>query len=370
LRDYYSLHISSNGDRNLRQVMFTSPETLGYSDMRINQIAIVQALAKLPSLRRSAKRFKSQCDMSRTHILRRQTWRVPPLAMLRAFESGARHRSLSRAAAELSVTPGAVSRQVSALEKYLGMALIVRQTRGIALTEAGTRLFQGLHSGFERIRATLEELQQPRTERKVTITTLPSLASRWLLPRLSALHQSHPDIAVHVKTSIELEDLSRPEIDFAIRYGAGKWADVASEVLMKVNAYPVCSPGLRKLFGFAKNEPKQLLKAPLIHTVSRQWWIDWFVAAGLEVFELPGGVVVDEFSVAIQFAVDGHGIALGRDPLVEAELAARRLVKLSALTSMSHSAYYICRDPARLPSGHALQVMSWLRDWRPSHLSE
>jgi len=284
--------------------------------------------------------------------------------MLRAFESGARHRSLSRAAAELNVTPGAVSRQVSALENYLGMTLIVREARGIALTEAGGRLFHGLYTGFERIRATLEELQQPIPERKVTITTLPSLASRWLLPRLSALYQVHPDIAVHVKTSIELEDLSRPAIDFAIRYGAGNWANVTSELLMTAKTYPVCSPHLRSRFAPGDN-PGSLLNAPLIHTVSRQWWVDWFLAAGVDVFELPGGVVVDEFSNAIQFAVDGHGIALGRDHLVDAELAAGTLVKLSAFKTTPHSAYYICRDPARVPSDHAMQVINWLRAWRP-----
>lgn len=290
--------------------------------------------------------------------------------MLRAFESGARHRSLSRAAAELNVTPGAVSRQVTALENLLGMPLIVRQTRGIALTEAGGLLFHGLYTGFERIRATLEELEQPKPERIVTITTLPSLASRWLLPRLSALYQAHPDIAVHVKTSIELEDLSRPAIDFAIRYGVGNWANVTSELLMRVNAYPVCSPALRRMFSSAKNDPETLLRAPLIHTVSRQWWIDWFLAAGVDVFELPGGVVVDEFSVAIQYAVDGHGIALGRDALVDAELAAGTLVKLSASSITSRSAYFICRDPARVPSQHAMQVMGWLRAWRPLQLGE
>ena len=290
--------------------------------------------------------------------------------MLRAFECGARHRSLSRAAAELNVTPGAVSRQVSALETHLGMTLIVRQTRGIALTEAGGRLFHGLSAGFGRIRATLAELQLPKLERKVTITTLPSLASRWLLPRISALYQKHPDITVHVKTSIELEDLSTPAIDFAIRYGVGNWANVTSEILMRVNAYPVCSPDFSRRFSFAKNAPAQLLKAPLIHTVSPQWWVDWFLAAGLDVLETPGGVVVDEFSVAIQFAVDGHGIALGRDPLVDAELAAGSLVKLIPFNSAAHSAYYICRDPAREPSEHAMQVMNWLREWRPPRSSE
>ena len=138
---------------------------------------------------------------------------------------------------------------------------------------------------------------------------------------------------------------------------------------MRVNAYPVCSPDFSKRFSFAKT-PAGLLKAPLIHTVSPQWWVDWFLAAGLDVLETPGGVVVDEFSVAIQFAVDGHGIALGRDPLVDAELAAGSLVKLIPFNSAAHSAYYICRDPAREPSEHAMQVMNWLREWRPPRSSE
>lgn len=273
---------------------------------------------------------------------------------------------MSRAANELHVTPGAVSRQIGALEDHLGISLIVRRARGIELTDAGGRLFHGLNAGFERIRATLEEAQPPRPETTVTITTLPSLASRWLLPRLSALYQDHPDIAVRVKTSIELEDLSQPTIDFAIRYGAGNWPNVTSELLLKVNSYPVCGPDFLTAMPSLANEPRALLQAPLIHTVSRQWWVDWFLAAGIDIFDLPGGVVVDEFSVAIQFAVDGHGVALGRDPLVEAELSAGTLVKLAGQESMSQSAYYICQDPARIPSEAVLETIGWLQAWRPT----
>lgn len=266
---------------------------------------------------------------------------------------------MSRAATELNVTHGAVSRQITGLEELLAVRLFVRKAHGVQLTEAGTRLFHGVFSGFERIRVTVEDLRSDRRRRQVSITTLPTVAGRWLMPRLAKFHAAHPNIVVNVRTRLELDDLADPAIDFAIRYGGGNWANTVSEPLISVNSYPVCSPSFVEAHGpFSK--PEDLLKLPLVHDSSRQWWIDWFVAAGLRVEGLSGGIVVDEYGLAIQFALDGYGITLGRDALVREDLERGALVRLFDIGVIPRFAYYLSRDAAKPLHREAQMVMRWL----------
>jgi LysR family glycine cleavage system transcriptional activator len=279
--------------------------------------------------------------------------------MLRAFEAAARHGSMSRAATELNVTHGAISRQVVALERMLEAQLFRRRSRGVQLTEAGARLFHGVFSGFERIRVTVEDLRQDRRQRSVTVTTLPTVASRWLMPRLARFQAEHPNILINVRTGTELDDLADPAIDFAIRYGTGTWANTVSELLMSANAYPVCSPSFLDRHGPLES-PAALLKMPLIHNVTRQWWLDWFLAAGVRVETLSGGIVVDEYGLAVQFALDGYGAALARDPLLDRDLASGALVRLFDIKVTPRFAYYLTRDAARPPHGDAELLMGWL----------
>jgi LysR family transcriptional regulator, glycine cleavage system transcriptional activator len=285
---------------------------------------------------------------------------LPPLGMLRAFEAAARHASMSRAAVELNVTHGAVSRQIVALERLLEVRLFRRKSRGVQLTEEGARLFHGVFSGFERIRVTVEDLRHDRRQRPVTITTLPTVASRWLMPRLVQFQAEHPSIPVNVRTGTELDDLADPAIDFAIRYGTGTWANTASELLLSANAYPVCSPSFLDKHGTLES-PAALLKVPLIHNVTRQWWIDWFMAASVKVDGLSGGVVVDEYGLAVQFALDGYGVALARDPLLDRDLASGALVRLFDVNVTPRFAYYLARDVARTPHREAELLMRWLK---------
>lgn len=283
------------------------------------------------------------------------------MSMLRAFEAAARHASMSRAASELNVTHGAVSRQIVALERLLEMKLFHRKSRGVQLTEAGSRLYHGVFAGFERIRITVEDLRQDQHRRPVTITTLPTVASRWLMPRLSLFQAAYPDIPVNVRTGTELDDLADPEIDFAIRYGTGQWANTASELLLLADAYPVCSPSFLEKYGPPK-DPAALLTLPLIHNVTRQWWIDWFLAAGATAENLRGGIVVDEYGLAVQFALDGYGVALARHPLIERDLVSGALVRLFDVNVTPRFAYYLSRDIARTPHREAEFLMCWLKD--------
>jgi len=280
--------------------------------------------------------------------------------MLRSFEAAARHGNMSRAATELNVTHGAVSRQIAGLEKLLDSKLFVRKARGVQLTEQGTRFFHGVFSGFERIRVAVDDLRSDRRRRPVTITTTPTLAGRWLMPRLAEFQRLHPSVIVNIRTKLELEDLADPSIDFAIRYGGGNWPNTTSELLISVNSYPVCSPAF-----LAKHGPfhgaEDLLQLPLIHDVTRQWWVDWLLAAGVRVEDLSGGIVVDEYGLTIQFALDGYGIAMARDALVQRELASGALVRLFDVSVIPRFAFYLVRDPARSLSRDAQLVIPWLR---------
>ena len=284
---------------------------------------------------------------------------LPPLGMLRAFEAAARHGSMSRAAAELHVTHGAVSRQVAALERLLQIQLFRRRSRGIQLTEDGTRLFHGVSAGFESIRATMADWRHQRRQRAVTITTLPTVASRWLLPRLAEFQKIYPETLVNVRTGVQLDDLADPAIDFAIRYGRGTWAHTRATLLLSAAAYPVCSPAFMQRHGRIE-KPADLLRAPLIHDVTRQWWLDWMVAAGIAVEKLNGGIVVDEYGLAVQFALDGYGVALARAPLLDRDLKSGALIRLFDLDVTPQFAYYIVTDQARKLQPQARVLMQWL----------
>ena len=286
--------------------------------------------------------------------------------MLRAFEAAARHASMSRAAVELNVTHGAVSRQIVGLERLLEMRLFLRKSRGVQLTEAGTRLFHGVFAGFERIRVTVDDLRQDRRQKAVTVTTLPTLASRWLMPRLVEFQAEHSDISVNIRTGTGLDDLADPTIDFAIRYGTGTWLNTASDLLLTANAYPVCSPSFLDKHGDIA-APIALLQAPLIHNVTRQWWIDWFLAAGVTAKALTGGIVVDEYGLAVQFALDGYGVALARDPLLDRDIASGALVRLFDVNVTPRFAYYLAHDIARPLRREAALLMGWLKDRASSH---
>lgn len=266
---------------------------------------------------------------------------------------------MSRAARELNVTQGAVSRQVAQLQKTLSMNLVVRTGRGIALTETGHRLFSGVHAGFERMRETIEEIAADGGEGTVTLTTVPTVATRWLLPRVAAFRQAHPDITLDVRSSTVLADLAQPTLDLAIRYGLGRWPGVKAHHLFEVNSFPVCSPGFLERHGPVR-QPSDLQDLPLIHKVSRQWWLDWLHAAGVQSAKLRGGIIVDEYELAIQLALDGQGVALGREGLIGPELAAGTLRRVFDVSVKLPRAFYLCHSDARPLSRAARRVFDWL----------
>jgi len=212
--------------------------------------------------------------------------RLPPLNALRAFEAAARHLSVSQAAAELHVTPAAISHQVKALEEWLGVPLFRRLNRQILLTEAGQTCSKGLRDGFDRLAATVEKVRGRAGAAPLTVSAAPSFAGKWLLPRLERFRSAHPDIEVRIDANPRLSDFERDNVDIGIRYGRGRYPGLRADLLMAENVYPLCSPKL--LRGPPRlRHPRDLARHTLLHidmpvmAEAEPTWEMWLRAAGV-----------------------------------------------------------------------------------------
>ena len=220
--------------------------------------------------------------MERPHERRR----LPPLNALRAFEAAARHLNFSRAADELSVTPGAVSQQIQNLEDYVGAALFKRTPKGLLLTDAAQTALPALREAFDRLAEAASLLTAAVDGRRLTLTAPPSFAAKWLVPRLGAFEQAHPQVDVWLSAGIELVDLTAGEVDIAIRYGAGRYPGLEVKRLFSETVIPVASPDHLQDNPLA--EPRDLANHTLLHDGSPDLddscpdWSMWLAARGLK----------------------------------------------------------------------------------------
>ena len=273
--------------------------------------------------------------------------RLPPLKSLRVFEVAARHLSFTRAAEELHVTQAAVSHQIKTLEDWLGIPLFRRLNRGLLLTDEGQLLFPPLREALDQMTAAIGRLHAEDATGVLTVSVMPSFASKWLVPRLSHFRQRHPDIDLRLSTTFEKTDFSRDDVDIAVRYGQGPWPKLHSALLMTEEIFPVCSPVL--LEGpHPLRTPADLRYQTLLHdTVPRNVhfyfpnWELWLEAAGAGDVDPSHGPGFLDASMAIQTAIDGQGVALARTALVVDDLAAGRLIKLFDVVLPAVNAYWI-----------------------------
>ena len=211
--------------------------------------------------------------------------RLPPLKSVHYFEAAARLQSFTKAAQELNVTHSAISHQIKALEEWLGQQLFERKTRQVRLTEAGKRFVGPVKSAFEQISEGAAEIARYGKDRPLTVTALPSLSAKWLVPRLSDFQRKHPEIQVRLSATSTVEQVGARDIDIGIRFGRGGWDGLESELLAANVVFPVCSPALltpdRPI-----NEPRDVLKYPLLTDID--WmrsgydeWAEWTAAAGI-----------------------------------------------------------------------------------------
>ena len=287
---------------------------------------------------------------------------LPSLNGLRAFEAAARHLSFTRAAAELNVTQTAISHQIRRLEEQLDLKLFVRQNRALQLTREARDYLPAVRAAFEDLRLATERLRQPNRDRLLTVSTIASLAQKWLLPRLAAFQDAHPGIEVRISTSTQLVDFRREEIDIAIRYGRGHWPGVRAVWLMAEDLFPVCSPALLK-GEKPLNRPEDLAQQTLLHaSIGREDWQLWLTAAGLpaNLATARAGLTFDIAVMAIQAAIDGLGIAMGRSAYVEADIAAGRLVVPFDVKLPAEAGFYVVTPEETAESAKIALFRDWL----------
>ena len=279
-----------------------------------------------------------------------------PLSALRIFEAAARLGSFTRAADELGVSQAAVSWQVKALEQRLGQALFRRLPREVALTSAGERLARACTEAMGLLRTALADLTDAG-QGVLVISTLQSLASQWLAPRLGAFQLAHPQIAVRLETDGRLVDLTRENVDVALRSGRGEWPGLAADFLFSAGQAPLCTPELKARLSL--ETPEDLLDAPRIgHEPD---WAGWFAAMGVAGAPTGGAprLVADLQTVEVGAALAGHGVALGAPALFAAEIAAGRLTQIAAAPPDS-SGYWMVYPKDRRRSPKIAAFREWL----------
>ena len=290
--------------------------------------------------------------------------RLPPLNALRAFEAAARHLNFSRAADELSVTPGAVSQQIQNLEDYIGAALFKRTPKGLLLTDAAQIALPALREAFDRLAEAASMLTAAVDGRRLTVSVAPSFAAKWLVPRLGRFEEAHPQVDVWVSAGMELVDFASGEVDVAIRYGAGRYPGLEVHRLMQETVLAVVSPDLtatNPLTSYA-----DLANHVLLHDGSPDAddscpdWTMWLAARGVNGVDGQRGPRFNQSSLVIEAAVGGRGVALAKRTLAQADIDAGRLVAPFNIATAVDFAYHVVYPKAkgRLPQVRAF--VAWL----------
>lgn len=286
---------------------------------------------------------------------------LPPLGALHAFEAAARLLSFKAAAAELHVTPGAVSQQIKLLEDRLGVPLFLRRARSIQLTEAGRLLLPATQRAFRVLADAVVRVRESDASKVLSVSMLPSFASHWFVPRLGSFRTRHPEIDVRISATPMLADLERDDVDVAIRYGLGHYPGLHVEHLLSEELFPVCSPALLKGAAPLK-KLEDLAKHTLLHDDPRQEWPMWLTAAGIKNVDATRGPSFSLWDLTLQAAVAGQGVALGRSTITAQYLKTRQLVRPFKISSPAGLGYHFVCLPERIKEPKITTFRSWLRE--------
>jgi len=303
---------------------------------------------------------------------------MPPLSALRAFEAAARHLSLTKAALELHVTPGALSHQIRGLEALLGIKLFDRRVRSIALTPTGKQLYPGLQTGFSQIRDAVMALGTASNERVLVISMPPGFAAKWLAPRLHRFATAHPDVDARVSSSASCANFISDGVDIAIRnlpIAAAPDPTLVAEKLIELALIPVCSPKLIGRHGRVSGLDA-LKRLPLIHDdmlveyACAPGWTDWFKAAGIGDADARRGLRFNSTDHALDATIEGAGVLLVFDLLAYDDLRTGRLVIPVARPLRPDRAYYLVSTERRVKHPPVQAFRRWIKrelaalDWK------
>jgi len=282
---------------------------------------------------------------------------LPSIDSLRAFAAAARTSSFKRAAADLHLSPSALSRQIQALEEHLGVQLFVRRNPGLEITAAGSRY-------LETVGRVLRELEEAGRSLAgagpLRVSALESFSARWLVPNLPAFELAHPDVRIDLEATLRYADLGRDPVDVAIRFGVGPWEGLHAEPIVDLLFFPVCSPGLRD-GDPPLRDPDDLARHTLIH-VSQvpNAWRDWARHVGRPSLRGRRDLVFDHVGIALSAAGTGQGVALSSSLLCAGDVADGRLCVPFDLPVPSTSTYHFVCRPESLSDPRVTAFRDWL----------
>lgn len=307
--------------------------------------------------------------------------RLPPLNALRAFEAAARHLSFKEAAEELNVTPAAISQQVKQLEDHLGRPLFRRLPRALLLTEAAQLGLPALRAGFDSLAEGVAAMTDDSRDGVLTVSVAPSFGAKWLVPRLARFQQAHPGFDVLIDATDRVADFRRDGVNIALRFGPGDYPGMTVIRLFTDRIFPVCSPAL--LAGpHPLREPADLRHHSLLHyqkpsaEEADPAWTMWLAAAGVEGVDGRRGPRFTAYTLALEAAVAGQGVALMESTMVGEDLASGRLLRpFAEMTEIeTEFAYFIVHPPGaeRQPKVRAFRdwVLAETAAFRPEGMEE
>ncbi len=293
--------------------------------------------------------------------MKRRPYNLPTLTGLAAFEAAGRHLSLTFAAQELNVTPGAMSKSIKQLETEIGTRLFIRRHRALDLTISGATLHAALVASFERLNATVEAISETRRIKTVTIGTTNAFAQFWLMPHLARFWREHQDIVVDHVISDRTQDNWLTPVDLRVQYGSGQFGDDVAQLLFDDTILAVASPQFtarQKLGTMASLEEQPLLE---VESADLSWttWTEYFRDAGSR----PRKIATRRFNshvIAVQAALDGQGIVLGWKRLIDPLLKARKLVAVGGHTMSAPLSFYLTWSSKRPQRPESIVLKDWL----------
>jgi LysR family glycine cleavage system transcriptional activator len=286
--------------------------------------------------------------------------RIPSTQALRALDAFARHGSVWKAADELRLTRSAVSHQLRLLESDLGFELLRRVGKGVGLTARGRRYANDVRKALALIGEAAVQHDDRGIGGAFVISCTPGFASLWLCTHIGEFLARYPDVSLRIRTPRRLDEAVNPEVDVFIAFGDGNWPNRSVELLSEVEFTPLCSPVLlNKAGGFT--EPRDLLKAPLLHLVEFDDWTRWFALAGVELPDPETGIIFSDMNLLLAATTAGQGVAMGDELTCGQALASGQLIRPFELSVKSMRAYYLVMEPQKSGSPIAGAFCDWLR---------
>lgn len=292
--------------------------------------------------------------------------KLPPLSALLTFETAAQLGSFAKTAEQLCLTPAAISLQIKQLEQQLGVLLFTRAKQGVRLTAAGQSYLAFVSEALAKLRLGQQQLRPYQDPDVISISTLPSVASKWLMPKVLSWMLENPGIEVRVDASHKRVDFEHSAADLCISFGDQGYQEYLCQPLFRDQVFPVASPQLLQT-GEHRLTPAQLVQLPMLHidwgrdNVSLPSWRDWFKHCDVAALEPAKGAHFNLSSMAIDAAVLGQGVLLGQQGLIEGELQTGRLVRLSDTSLSLEQLYYLVCPTRSLEKPMVAELIDWLK---------